>query len=89
MLSKCLLPMRHVNATTVSVHERIHAPVLASAIPLLLSPMDRNRATFCRILDLVSLIEIASFLGIVEFVVTLETRINYEANFKETLTIGI
>lgn len=86
MLSKCLLPMRHVNATTVSVHERIHAPVLASAIPLLLSPMDRNRATFCRILDL---IEIASFLGIVEFVVTLETRINYEANFKETLTTGI
>lgn len=87
MLSKCLLPMRHVNATTVSVHERIHAPVLASAIPLLLSPMDRNRATFCRILDLASLIEIASFLDIVEFVV--ETRINYEANFKETLTIGI
>lgn len=87
MLSKCLLPMRHVNATTVSVHERIHAPVLASAIPLLLSPMDRNRATFCRILDLASLIEIASFLDIVEFVV--ETRINYEANFKETLTTGI
>lgn len=79
--------MRHVNATTVSVHERIHAPVLASAIPLLLSPMDRNRATFCRILDLASLIEIASFLDIVEFVV--ETRINYEANFKETLTTGI
>lgn len=36
LLSKCLLPMHHVNATTASVHERTHAPctvVVALAIP--------------------------------------------------------
>lgn len=49
LLGKCLLPMRHVNATTASVHERVHAPcrISDSSFP----PTDRIRPTSlpCRI----------------------------------------